>query len=299
MSPASPSAARPTRRLARLLLRHEPRASMGAALALVALVGFADYHSGPEISLAVFYILPVAVATWWGGRKNGVAVALLCGATWLACDVATRHYSHPAIVYWNATVRTSTWLMISVLLAEVRASADREAERRRTGGVRGDPRAEPFYLAVEREHARLAEGGTPFTLVYLEVAGLHEGGPSASSRDEDEPVMARLRSVLRRGDRVASPRGREIALLLCETTPVAAAAALDRICGALRDLTGELGRPEAAAAVGAVTCTAPTGDLNTVLQRAYQQMYVVGRTPGEVALAHQTIPTADVPAGAA
>jgi hypothetical protein len=298
MSPAPPAAVH-ARRAARLLLRHAPRASLAAAVVLIALVGVADYVSGPEISLAVFYIVPVAAAAWWGGRRNGVGVALLSGAVWLVADLATRAYSHGAIGYWNATVRTSTWVMIAMLLAEVRASADREAERRHAGGSRGDPRVEPFYRGVEREYARLADGGAPFTLVYLEVAGLEGAGPSTPAQDADEPVIAMLRSVLRRGDRVASPRGREIALLLSETEPEAAAVALQRICGALRELACELGCPDASAAVGAVTCTAAAGDLNAVLQGAYQQMYALGRTPGEVALAHRTFPTADVLAGAA
>jgi GGDEF domain-containing protein len=297
MSPVAPPAEQ-ARRLSRLMLRRAPRTSLAAALALIVLVGIADYLSGPEISLAVFYILPVAVATWWGGRRSGVAVALACGAVWTGAEITTRHYSHPAIGYWNATVRTSTWLMIAVLLAEVRASADREADRRRTGGSRGDPRNEPFYRAVEREHARLGDGGAPFTLVYLDLSGLHDGG-TPTAQDEDEPVIARVRSVLRRGDRVASPRGREVALLLCDTEPEAAAIALERICAALRALAAEAGRPEASGVVGAVTCTASAGDLNAVLQRAYQQMYVLPRTPGQVALSHATMAGSDILAGAA
>ena len=38
----------------------------------IPLVGFADYASGPGISVAFFYILPVATAAWFGGSESGI-----------------------------------------------------------------------------------------------------------------------------------------------------------------------------------------------------------------------------------
>ncbi|MDB4950599.1 MAG: hypothetical protein JWM27_3248 [Gemmatimonadetes bacterium] len=292
-SPALPRAPRSRRAAPRR--RPAPLALAGAVL-LVVLVGAADWITGPEISVAVFYLVPVALATWWGSRRHGIATALLCGVVWLSCDAVSHTYSHPAISYWNATVRVGTWITMALLVSALRAAADREADRRRRAGgraARPPARAEPFYAALEREFEQLADGGPAFTLAYVDVAGIE--GAAVPDEDAREAVIHHLRGVLRRSDGVGSPRGREIALLLVETGPDAAPAALERIRAALAELGASSG---ISTSIGAVTCTGPVPDLNTVLQRAYQQMYFGRRAPGDVTVAHETLgATESAPAG--
>ncbi len=36
-------------------------------IALVTLIGLFDYFSGPELSFSILYLLPIALAAWWGG----------------------------------------------------------------------------------------------------------------------------------------------------------------------------------------------------------------------------------------
>jgi GGDEF domain-containing protein len=91
---------------------------------------------------------------------------------------------------------------------------------------------------------------------------------------------------MRRSDLIAAPRDREVALLLGDTTPEAAQVALARLRAALEPLVEERG---GTVALGAVTCTDPMVEPNTVLQRAYQQMYYGRRHPGEVAVAHEVL----------
>jgi hypothetical protein len=62
------------------------------------------------------------------------------------------------------------------------------------------------------------------------------------------------------------------------------------MAGVLQAMIEASGRLDAGALVGAVTCTVPQGDVNGVLQRAFQQMYFAPRLPGQVSLAHDTFP---------
>jgi hypothetical protein len=170
----TPQPAPPPPPSTRLLFRRAPGPALAAAVAMVALVGVADWFTGPELSVAVFYIAAVAVASWWGGRRHGLAIAVLSTLVWLGCDQASRTYGHPVVGWWNATVRLATWATIAVLLAAVRLSADRERERRLPGGgLRMPAGPEPFYTGVEMAFAALRSGGPPFTLVYVDTAGLH------------------------------------------------------------------------------------------------------------------------------
>jgi hypothetical protein len=51
--------------------RIPPDAATALALVFVMVIGWADYITG-DYSMTVFYLIPVAVATWYGGRGSGV-----------------------------------------------------------------------------------------------------------------------------------------------------------------------------------------------------------------------------------
>jgi NADH:ubiquinone oxidoreductase subunit 2 (subunit N) len=47
-------------------------------LLLCVLVGISDYVTG-DFSLSLFYIVPIAMSSWFVGKKAGNFIALLCG----------------------------------------------------------------------------------------------------------------------------------------------------------------------------------------------------------------------------
>jgi len=95
------------------------------ALLITAVVVF-DLNTDPEISLSVFYIIPVILATWYGGEGAGLVIAVACAVTWYFEDAQERQYLHPAAAYWEATVRLATSVLITVLLSRLRRSLQTE-----------------------------------------------------------------------------------------------------------------------------------------------------------------------------
>ena len=88
-----------------------------SAYALTVLIGLVDYLTGTEIALSIFYLLPVSLATWRGGFVIGILTALTCAAVWMAAEVlGGHHYSHVAILCWNAGVRLGFFLIVVVSL---------------------------------------------------------------------------------------------------------------------------------------------------------------------------------------
>src|SRR6202022_4989673 len=57
-------------------------------LSLVGLLGYLDFRTGYEQSLFLFYLVPIALATWFGNRLLGFAFAVASLAAWVASDVA-------------------------------------------------------------------------------------------------------------------------------------------------------------------------------------------------------------------
>jgi len=94
---------------------------------LLFVVGVADYFSGDEISILIFYLLPVSASAWFVGRGAGAAISIYCGMTWAIVDFLTsRTYSHVLIPYWNGLVMSGFFLIIALTLSNLKKALDRE-----------------------------------------------------------------------------------------------------------------------------------------------------------------------------
>jgi hypothetical protein len=98
-------------------------------LVLVALVGIADYWAKLELSLDLFYLVPVSVAAWFLGSRIAMAFSALGAGIWFAADyLTTPSYSHPLIPYWNAAVILGFLLLTVAALTAIRTRVERELE---------------------------------------------------------------------------------------------------------------------------------------------------------------------------
>src|SRR5512133_3303453 len=75
------------------------------SLVLIPLIGLSHYAAGTEISFAVFYLPPLAMAGWFGGRIFCCFAAIETAIVWFAADEARMAGSpHSAIHYWSILV---------------------------------------------------------------------------------------------------------------------------------------------------------------------------------------------------
>jgi signal transduction histidine kinase len=89
---------------------------------MVLLVGVLDWLTAPQVSLAVFYFLPVVVTAWHAGKRNGLVLAMLAGVVWSVTDAAEWSPPlHPAIATWNLLSRVGVLSMVVLLIARIRA----------------------------------------------------------------------------------------------------------------------------------------------------------------------------------
>src|SRR5580658_4362308 len=93
---------------------------MALTFALVAVIGAAAYLTGFELSLLVFYFLPVSIAVAAVGWRFGTLTAVLSVVTWLAGDFAAgAQFSNTFVPVWNALIALGTYLIVVWLLASV------------------------------------------------------------------------------------------------------------------------------------------------------------------------------------
>src|SRR5687768_4565016 len=91
--------------------------------ALFIVIGLVDSLTGVEITISIFYLLPIAMAAWFLGRAAGLMTAVIATMIWLLADIYGGHaYAYNTIPYWNSAVRFGSFLIVSLSLSTLRAS---------------------------------------------------------------------------------------------------------------------------------------------------------------------------------
>ncbi|MEO7623009.1 MAG: hypothetical protein ABIS30_08065, partial [Gallionella sp.] len=110
-----------------------------AAFLLVVIIAVAAYLLGYEITTSTFFLVPIALVTWYGGYRRGIFFAVLCAFIWHLVDtvIAAHPYSHPGIPYWNTGVRLGLFLITALLLTRFKFQLSNEKNLSRTDSLTG------------------------------------------------------------------------------------------------------------------------------------------------------------------
>src|SRR5688572_22253527 len=85
---------------------------------LMVVIFLADATSGTEISLSIFYLIPIALATWAYSRTTGLGLSLVCAILWLIGEVvAGKEYTNSVIPFWNMLVRLGFFTIVTLALS--------------------------------------------------------------------------------------------------------------------------------------------------------------------------------------
>ena len=112
-------------------LSSDKRIAWAVSLLLLALTGSCDYATGIEYGFGLFYLLPVALATWHIGRKPGLLLSALAAASWALADYLPRLWQGlgPArlhITLWNATIGLGLYTAFTLTLAKLKDALEHE-----------------------------------------------------------------------------------------------------------------------------------------------------------------------------
>ena len=135
-----------------------PGLVIAVVLVVLAVVGVADYVTGHEILLSIFYLVPVAIAAWAVGRSFAVITALLSVGVWLVGDIAAgADVARPFVLAWNACITLAFYFVVVVLIGRIRTmQRNLEARVRQRTNALTEEMAERQRL--EREILEIGEG---------------------------------------------------------------------------------------------------------------------------------------------
>src|SRR5882672_10593399 len=92
------------------------------AAGLVGLIALADYFASNDVSLAVFYVFPIALAAWYVSPNLAHVLSIMSIVLWLAGDFAVGKgwvISGSAVAIWNAVIRLGFYYVITVMLTHI------------------------------------------------------------------------------------------------------------------------------------------------------------------------------------
>jgi K+-sensing histidine kinase KdpD len=99
--------------------------TMFASIAVLLFLGWIDYVTGYEFGFFIFYFIPVAIASWYGGRKPGIAMAFTSAVCWYLADRMTHHpYPRPYLIYWETFARYVSFLTTALTLTKIRQTVE-------------------------------------------------------------------------------------------------------------------------------------------------------------------------------
>jgi diguanylate cyclase (GGDEF)-like protein len=215
--------------------RHSRLILIPFGLALIALTGVIDYGWGPDLSFAIFYLVPIAAGAWWGNFSYGILLSVASALVWYAVEIREHPFTPMVASLWNATVRFSFFVIACSLVTRLRTSMICQQTLARTDSLTGVANGRTFYEIANLELERSSRTGGAFSLAYIDLDNFKAVNDRLGHPAGDavlRSVAALIQRHTRMVDLLARIGGDEFALLLPETDAVGAEASL----GKLREL---------------------------------------------------------------
>ena len=142
--------------VAGFLSRHEIGAWGLVGLVLLALLGAIDYLTGPDVSLSLFYLVPISIVTWRANRTAGLIISVASAVTWFIADMLLgMNRSGLFVGFWNGAIRLGFFVIVTMLLSTVKASrADLEDKVKARTAELTDEIAERKKIEASLERSR-------------------------------------------------------------------------------------------------------------------------------------------------
>ncbi len=159
-----------SKKLNDVFLSFTPTALSFVTASIIVLIGALDFLTGYEIHIFIFYVIPIALATWYIGYFPGLLFAALSISMWWFADYLSGHvYTSSLIPVWNGLIRFAFFFFTVYALNMIKAKlkleetyADFDSLTNSLNGRGFRTRLNPVFSLIKREKQ-------PYTMVFLDV----------------------------------------------------------------------------------------------------------------------------------
>lgn len=249
------------------------------AAASIAAIALVDLWTGREVGVSFFYLIPVAVVTWYVSTRLGFLTCLVCAMVWFVVDQKAYEaiQLHPLVPYWNAAIRLGFFLTTSHLLASLQFRLEREKDFASTDDLTRLTNSRTFryltqeliYLAQRTQH--------PLALAYIDIDNFKQVNDQQGHAEGDRVLRTvgdTLKHNVRASDVVGRVGGDEFMIAMPNTGLAAAREVFAKIHHALVT-HDELTRQPIGFSIGVAVFVNAPASLNQAINCADQLMYRV------------------------
>ena len=262
-----------------------------ASFSAIGLIALAECRTMEEVSFGIFYLVPVAVVTWYVGQRTAWVTAVVAATAWFLADRATGHvYPHTLVPFWNGVMRLGYFVSIAFVLHRLRAALDREKRLSRQDPLTGLLNGRAFFGIAESEVERSGRYEHPLSFAFLDVDDfkrVNDRLGHAAGDDLLQSIAKAMRDVTRQSDALGRVGGDEFAILLPETGADSARAAVEKLRRTIGEVAGET-LEGGSISIGLVTFLRPVASVREMTHAADTLMYAA-KAEGKNALRHRVI----------
>jgi diguanylate cyclase (GGDEF)-like protein len=190
----------------------------------------------PSLSLTVFYLLPIAIATWFVGARLGQVLAFLSAA--LTYEILFQRHVPLLNVAWEASMVWVIGAIVAELLHGIKLSSEVGKQLSRIDSATGAVNRRFFTELLEAEFHRSERYRFALTVAYIDLDNFKQLNERLGRQAGDELLyrfVEQLSEALRANDVVARLGGDEFALLLPQTNDVQAQQVFTRLQPQMKD----------------------------------------------------------------
>jgi GGDEF domain-containing protein len=191
------------------------RSALVILVALIPAILVLDHLAEREVSLHLFYVVPVALAAWTLGRGAGHVIAVAAGVSWAFVAIAMQPRGGLAVgVAWDVMSTFVLYLFIAHLVTRHRQFVEALRAQARVDAETGALSRRELDRVLEAETVRSRRYRRPLAIVvfdFAETRGEPRGYLSALVRE--------MRTHVRECDAIGRIDGRRFVLLLVECRP--------------------------------------------------------------------------------
>ncbi len=243
---------------------------------MVILVGMLSHKVSPQLSLTIFYMIPIAMVTWFSGRSIGFIFSIFSALAWLIADLTSgTAYLQSDNPYWNGLIRLSSLFILTFILSELKSTLKQEKEYSRIDFLTGTRNRRYFIELLNMEINRARRYDRPFTVVWIDLDNFKTANDCFGHSTGDmilRSVARTLQENVRVTDTVARLGGDEFAILLPETGRNVAETILRKARKINLDIMQMHGWP-VTLSIGVVTFASPPSTVDETLRKADRLMY--------------------------
>jgi len=263
-----------------------------AGIFLACAVGFVDLATGFEISLGLFYLIPIALVTWYTGLAGGLILSGTCAIGMFVVDnLVTRDIPFPSndlIPYWNTMIRLGYFVVVAAILSALKRAHERVKAYARQDYLTGVANSQAFDEVSRVEIARARQMRHPVSVAYMDCDNFKQINDRFGHYTGDELLRVTAQTIishLRKSDMVARLGGDEFGVLLPDTGVATAKEVIQKVQQELLATMAQRQWP-VTFSIGVVTFITPPDGPDEAIRISDQLMYLV-KSSGKNSVVHQ------------